>query len=199
MRKSQPIKSSLFNMTAVLTVIAVLSALVLGYTHKITAGPIAEAKKQRELEAISRVVYDDFDNNPFEERMLISAPHDPTQKFELFPARKNGVITSVAIKTFSDKAFGGRLEMIVGLFLDGSVNSYEITDQKETPGLGTKVGEDKFKEQFHGLNPQRPFFKVRQDGGEIDAVTAATISSRAVIDAIKKANDAYNNFSNTGR
>ena len=94
-----------------------------------------------------------------------------------------------------DSGFSGRIELIVGFLLDGTINGYKIIDQKETPGLGTKVSENKFSEQFKGMNPGSGSFKVRQDGGEIDAVTSATISSRAVIDAIKRGYDNYTRFS----
>ena len=89
------------------------------------------------------------------------------------------------------------MELIVGFLLDGTINGYKVIDQKETPGLGTKVTESKFSEQFKGMNPGSNRFKVRQDGGEIDAVTSATISSRAIIDAIKRGYDSYTRFSNT--
>ena len=113
----------------------------------------------------------------------------------LYPARRNGTISAVAIKTSTNKGFGGRMDLIVGFFLDGTISGYKVINANETPGLGSKVDEPRFKEQFSGIRPQKNLFKVKQDGGEIDAVTAATISSGAVIDAIQKAYDAYNKFS----
>ncbi len=183
-------------MLCTLTLIAVLAAFILAGVHKLTKQPIAAAKDQRELEAISEVV-EAFDNNPFAEKMIITTP-DKKHKLEFFPARKNGKINSFAIKTYSDNGFGGRLELIAGFYIDGAIKSFKITDHHETPGLGSKADEPKFKEQFDGFNPNKHKFKVRQDGGEIDGVTAATITSRAVIDAIQRAVDAYNNF-NAGK
>ena len=78
---------------------------------------------------------------------------------------------------------------------DQTISGYKVISSKETPGLGSKVSDSKFSEQFIGIRPKKKTFKVKQDGGEIDAVTAATISSRAVIDAIQKAYDAYNKLS----
>ena len=89
-------------------------------------------------------------------------------------------------------------QRIVGFYIDGAIKSFAITQHKETPGLGSKINDDKFKQQFNGYNPQKGIFKVRQDGGDIDAVTGATISSRAVIKAIQRAVDAFNNFYQTG-
>lgn len=179
-------------MLATLTIIAVLSAFVLASVYKLTEKPIQEAKDQRELEAISQVV-EVFDNNPFAEKMIITTP-DKKHRLELFPARKNGSINSFAIKTYSNSGFGGRMELIAGFYIDGSIKSFKIIEHHETPGLGSKADEPKFKNQFDGFNPGKHKFKVRQDGGDIDGITAATITSRAVIDAIQRAIDAYNNF-----
>ena len=186
--------SSLFNMTVILTLVCAGSAFMLGLVHSLTEKPIAEAKKQKEIQAISEVVYTNFNNNPYEEVHLITTA-DGKDKLSLYPVRQNKHMNSVAIKTFSDNGFGGRIELIVGFFLDGTINKYKVISHKETPGLGTKVAEEKFSSQFQGLNPGKGYFKVKQDGGEIDAVTAATISSRAVVDAIQKAYDAYNKLS----
>lgn len=194
MATQKRLSSTLPHMIIVLVIVAALSAFILGTVSKMTAGPIQTAKDKRELEAISQVVYGEFDNNPFEEKHLIPIAGSEN-KIELYPARKDGNITSVAIKTFSNNGFGGKIEVMVGFLMDGSVNKFSILDNKETPGLGTKVAEPKFKNQFSGRNPQKKGFKVKQDGGDIDAVTAATISSRAVVDAIQKASDAYNKLS----
>ena len=167
-------------MIAALLAVAVLSAAALGYVYQITKEPIARAKDQKTLDAIREVV-GTFDNNPFAE-------------LELYPARENGIVTSVAIKTFSDNGFGGRIELIIGMLMDGTVTGYKVIEQKETPGLGTKIAESKFADQFIGLNSYHDQFKLKKDGGEIDAVTGATISSRAVIDAVEKAVSTYKKF-----
>ncbi len=192
---TKPIKSSAFNMALVLVSVAVFSALIIGSVYQLTLKPIKQAKSNRELEAIREVVYGDFSNNPYEERHEISVSHGKG-KVVLFPARdENGKITSVAIKTYSKNGFGGRIEMMLGLLVDGTINKYKIIEQKETPGLGTKITESRFSDQFHGMNPGKQVFKVKQDGGDIDAVTAATISSRAVVDAINRGYKALNKLS----
>ena len=172
-------------MIAALLAVAVLSAAALGYVYQITKEPIARAKDQKTLDAIREVV-GTFDNNPFAEKTTIATP-DGKSELELYPARENGIVTSVAIKTFSDNGFGGML-------MDGTVTGYKVIEQKETPGLGTKIAESKFADQFIGLNSYHDQFKLKKDGGEIDAVTGATISSRAVIDAVEKAVSTYKKF-----
>ncbi len=72
----------------------------------------------------------------------------------------------------------------------------EDLDHKETPGLGTKMTEPEFKEQFTGKNPAEFTLKVKKDGGPVDAITAATISSRAFCDAVQRA---YNTLQKGGQ
>ncbi len=187
-------KLSLTRLILVMLVVACGSAALLGFVYEITKAPIQKANDDKELAAISGVILEEFNNNPFQERTQIPTKHNQGQ-LTLYPARKDGKIKAVAIKTSSDKAFGGKIELIVGFFLDGTISGYKVIHSKETPGLGAKVSEPKFSEQFIGVKPKKKTFKVKQDGGEIDAVTAATISSRAVIDAIQKAYDAYRKFS----
>ncbi|MGB4293017.1 MAG: FMN-binding protein [Bacteroidales bacterium] len=70
-----------------------------------------------------------------------------------------------------------------------------MLEQKETPGLGTKMTEPFFKDQFNGKNPANFKLKVKKDGGEVDAITAATITSRAFCDALERA---YNTLKKGG-
>lgn len=191
---SKPVSSSLTHMIVAMLAVACGAAFILGYVYRITEEPIQKAKNEQELAAISEVIYNGFDNDPFAEKTVIATPRHKN-RLRLYPARKNGVINSVAVKSFSNKGFGGRMEVIVGFFLDGTISGFKVINHHETPGLGTKVNEKRFQEQFQGLNPGKHILKVKQDGGDIDAVTAATISSRAVVDAIQKAYDAYYKFS----
>lgn len=115
-------------MIAALLAVAVLSAAALGYVYQITKEPIARAKDQKTLDAIREVV-GTFDNNPFAEKTTIATP-DGKSELELYPARENGIVTSVAIKTFSDNGFGGRIELIIGMLMDGTVTGYKVTEQK---------------------------------------------------------------------
>ncbi len=190
----KPLKSSLSNMILALLAVAVLSAAALGYVYQITKEPIARAKDKKTLDAVREVV-GNFDNNPFAERTEITTP-DGKYKLEVYPARENGLLTSFAVKTFSDNGFGGRIELIVGMWMDGTIIGYKVIEQKETPGLGTKITEKKFAGQFTGLNAYDDI-SLKKDGGTIDAITGATISSRAVIDAVKKVLSTYRKF-NTG-
>ena len=179
-----------------LLVISVASALILGYVHNITEAPIKKAKDNNELQAIAEVT-GEFDNNPFAEKMIITTKNKK-HKLTMYPARFKGKLNSVAIKTHTNTGFGGRIELMAGFNVDGSIKNFKVISSNETPGLGSKVDEPKFKEQLKGVYPQKQILKVRQDGGDVDAVTAATISSRAVLRALERAYSAFSNF-NSGK
>lgn len=193
MADKKTLKSTMFNMIAVLVLVCSASALILAYVHEKTKAPIKAVKDNLELKAISEIVPSGFDNNPFTERTYITTSDG--KRLVMYPVRQNGIITALAIKSYTNQGFGGKMEVMVGISLDGNISGYKVIDHKETPGLGTKVTEERFANQFKGINPSRIDFRVKKDGGDIDAVTAATISSRAVIDAVQRAYDAYNNFS----
>ena len=175
-----------------LVIIVSLSAFSLGYIYNFTFEAVQKAKDAKELAAISEVV-NEFDNNPFDEKTVIMTK-DKKDKLVMYPARKGGKLTSVAIKSYSNAGFGGRIEIMTGFNVAGSIKNFKVISSNETPGLGSKVDEPKFKEQLVDFYPHRQILKVKQDGGDVDAVTAATISSRAVLKAIEKAYNAFSNF-----
>jgi len=84
---------------------------------------------------------------------------------------------------------------MAGFMPDGTIAGISVLDHKETPGLGTKMTEPGFKGQFTGKNPGEFMLKVKKDGGQVDAITAATISSRAFCDAVQRA---YNTLQKGG-
>ena len=175
-----------------LTCIAVVMAFLLGFVHQMTAEPIEEAKNNKELAAIE-LVTGKFDNDPFAEKMTITTPNKK-QKFTMYPARLDGKLNAVAVKSYTNTGFGGRIEVMTGFDVDGSIKTFKIISSNETPGLGSKTDDSRFKEQLKGFHPAKQILKVKQDGGDVDAVTAATISSRAVLRAIERAYAALQNF-----
>ncbi len=183
------LESTFVNMTIVLTCVAVISAFSLGFVYSKTKDKIQFAKDQKKLSAIQEVILEGFDNRP--DKTIIQVPDESGVKLDAYVAIKNEQITSYAIKTYTKKAFSGEMWLMVGITADGVINKIKVLDQKETPGLGTKVTGKKFKEQFFGKNPDRFKLKVKKDGGDVDAITAATISSRAYTDAVDRAYNAF--------
>ena len=110
-----------------------------------------------------------------------------------YPAKKDGEVVAVAVETYSDKGFSKRIKIMVGFTNDGTIINTAVLDHAETPGLGDKMDKKKsdWSNQFNDKNPATYKLKVTKDGGNVDAITAATISSRAFTDAIDRAYKAY--------
>jgi len=110
--------------------------------------------------------------------------------------RKNEPV-GYAVKTFTNKGFGGHAEMMAGFLPDGRIYNIIILQHRETPGLGTKMAEPYFSKQFMGKNPATFKLRVKKDGGQVDAITAATVSSRAYCDALQRAFDNIKSFADS--
>ena len=96
-----------------------------------------------------------------------------------------------AVESFTSKGFSGTINIMVGFDMDGNIVGTSVISHAETPGLGAKMTEPAFYSQFVGKNPSsfRPSFRlsVAKDGGDVDAITASTITSRAYCDAVDRA------------
>jgi electron transport complex protein RnfG len=177
-------ESTLKNMVMSLTLITLISSACLGLVYEMTKGPIALSILNKKLDAIKQVV-PEFDNNPNDE--MYRLPTGEGDSLDIFPAKKNGEIVGYAVNTYTTKGFSGNISLIAGFKTDGTIVNIAVLDHKETPGLGTKMTEPEFRDQFTGKNPAEFMLKVKKDGGPVDAITAATISSRAYCDAIQRA------------
>ncbi len=185
-------ESNFTNMVLTLMVISLVSASALAFINKVTKEPIAKSVMAKKVEAIKQVV-PEFNNDPIAEMQTIELADG---KLEIYPAKKDGKLVGTAVKTFTDKGFSGHIELMIGLDTAKSIVNISVLQQKETPGLGTKMAEPLFKNQFNGKNPSSFKLKVKKDGGDVDAITAATISSRAFCDAIQKV---YDNIQEGGK
>lgn len=171
--------------------VAFLAAACVGIIYHVTKKPIQDAQNKLIADSIKEVIPSEFDNNPFAEKITFK---QGKERFTLYPARLDGYVTAITMKSFSNKGYGGRLDVLVSFLLDGTIGNYKVIKHQETPGLGSKVNDDGFKKGVIGKSPASENFKVKQDGGEIDAITGATITSRALIDAIQKAYRGYQKF-----
>lgn len=181
-------ESSFFNMVSTLLLITAVAAFSLGMVFNLTKEPIALAKKAKQ-EAAIKAVLPAFDR--LEVLQVKSAWEDDSMQFNM--AYQNDQFVGAAINTFTNKGFSGNIKLMVGLLPDGSINNISVLEHKETPGLGDKMQKNKspWSEQFNGQNPASFDLAVEKDGGDVDAITAATISSRAYTDAVKRAYETY--------
>lgn len=172
-------------MTLALGIVALVASTALGFVYEWTKEPIAKAKLEKQKRAINSVL-DEHNNDPLAEkyRVFSEALND---SLETYPAYQSEDFKGNAVKTYSPKGYGGQVWLMVGFNPDKTVRSISVLEHKETPGLGSKMTEPKFLEQFIGKNPQEFKLKVKKDGGDIDALTGATITSRAFGDAVSNA------------
>jgi len=180
-------ESSFKNMVLTLLVIALIASTALGYVYEITKGPIEKAKLVKKLEAIKEVA-PAFDNDPNTEMFRVVTP-EGNDSLEVYPAKKGGELLGYAVKTYTMKGFSGFISLMVGFDIQGNITNISVLEHAETPGLGDKMSKSKspWSNQFNGKNPGKNSIKVKKDGGEIDAITASTISSRAYCDAVSRA------------
>ena len=182
-------ESTFVNMTLTLFLVTFISSAAFGVVYEKTKEPIAASLLARKINAIKSVV-PEFDNNPIDEQYDIEMNGD---LFNCFQAKRTNVLVGTAIQTTSKKGFGGKVKLMVGFLPDGAIYDISVVEHKETPGLGDKMERNKsnFADQFKKVDPRTFNLKVKNDGGDVDAITAATISSRAFCDAVEKAAAAY--------
>lgn len=183
-------ESNFINMVVTLFMVSAVAALALGAVYNVTKEPIALAKKKK-LEAAIKVVLPEFDDI---ETIKVGLGDDEDSLI-YYVASKDDKVIGTAIKSWTMMGFSGKIEIMVGLLQDGTINNTAVVDHKETPGLGDKmdVAKSDFPLQFIGKDPGTYNLKVTKDGGEIDAITAATITSRAFCDAVQRAYDSFEN------
>ena len=175
--------STLINMVVALLVITAISGGLLGLVYGMTKDTIAEVDQKKNAAAIAEVLGTD------ENSRLETVTIDDLTYNLAYDAQGN--LLGAAVKTFSNAGFSGRIELMVGLLADGTINKVSVFQQSETPGLGANMVNPKFKDQFDGKNPASFKLSVTKDGGDVDAITAATISSRAFSEAVQLACDGF--------
>ena len=181
-------------MLLVLTGVTAISVALLAYVNELTKGPIAEANAKTLNEALKQVL-PEFTNNPVGESDTIFSEKDGKKvvDFIVYPAKKGEEWVGSAVESKA-MGFGGELKVLVGFDAEGKIYNYSLLAHAETPGLGSKAA-DWFKEgnkgSIKGMSPGEGELKVSKDGGQVDAITASTITSRAFLNAVNAAYEAY--------
>lgn len=178
-------------MALALTGFSVVAGGILGWVNQVTAEPIAQANAKILSDAIA-VVVPGFDNNPAEAPEMVEMEG---ASYKIYKATKGGEFIGAAVEA-SSNAFGGTLKVLVGFDPEGNIIDYSLLSNAETPGLGSKAA-DWFKKgakgDITGMNPGEKPLTVSKDGGQVDAITASTITSRAFLLAVNNAYAAYKN------
>jgi len=173
------VNSNLTNMVLVLGLTCLFCSAVLGGAYVLTKDPIEKAAAEKQNRAIAQVL-----------------PHFSDLEYNAdghyYKATDGDAVVGYAIES-STVGFGGALSLMVGITPDGVVYNSSVLSHSETPGLGAKCTTDgRFMDQWRGFNPSVKKLSVTKDGGDVDAITASTITSRAYTQAIANALDTFN-------
>lgn len=182
-------ESTFFNMTITLLVITIIAGISLGFINDITKGPKAKAKLERKVNALKQVL-PEFNNNPVEEVLMLKSDK-AKDSIEIYAGTFDGKPIGTAIIGSSDKGYSGLVKIMVGFNPDETIKNIVVLEQKETPGLGTKMKGDKFLRQFRGKKPSEFNVMPTKDGGDVDALTGATITTRAFGEATQMAYEVF--------
>ena len=183
--------------TLILTMITLIAGLALGVVYEITKDPFAQVQEKSKKEAW-QAVFPEADLNDFEETEVDQKAADQAIADMGVNATIDEVCTvgdqGYVITTTDKDGFGGSIQITVGITTDGTVNGVSILSISETAGLGMKATEPAFYGQYEGKQAEK--FVVSKDGGDgepIDALSGATITSRAVTGAVNAALGYYQN------
>ncbi|MBQ9638746.1 MAG: RnfABCDGE type electron transport complex subunit G [Bacteroidales bacterium] len=175
-------ESTLVNMLLSLTVIAVVAGVALAFVNGLTEGPIAQVAKQKKADALKEVL-------PEYARVEVDTL-ESLPCYIAYDANDNKV--GVAVETADENGFNGHIGIMVGFDNEGNVYGYRILETSETPGLGAKANTwfATGNTSIIGKSPSDAGFAVKKDGGQVDAISGSTITSRAFCRAINKAYNA---------
>ena len=169
-------------MVLVLTVISVVAGGTLAYVNEVTQEPIAEINAKNLQDGIKKVIIGSTDGE-----LKVEEPVE-ADGYTIYVTDKGTAVKAVA------NGFGGPIEVLVGFNEAGNILGYTILSTVETPGLGVKADtwfQKGGKGDIIGRNPGEKELSVTKDGGEIDAITASTITSRAFLGAVNAAYHAF--------
>lgn len=203
------LESSLKNMLLVLTIVSVVAAFLLAYVNNVTSGTIAKINEEALNSGIKSVLGIGADD-------AIETTEKTVDAYVVYEVSRDGNWVGTAVKSTDKSGFGGDIVVLVGFDADGNIQGYEVLSHAETPGLGARMGEwfrtattGETKEagvlskiffgnpdpagshNIIGRNIGNGELKVTKDGGDIDAITASTITSRAFLNAVNNAYKVY--------
>ena len=178
---------------ATLAVIAAICTALVATTHQLTAARIADNGKtmlEQSLQpALSGITYD---GGISDSRLIIAPPHDlpGSDAAVIYRVYAGGVPVAALIAVTARDGFSGPIRVLIGVDFDGVVTGIRILQHRETPGLGDKIESTRsdWVYQFEGhslLDPMTTGWAIEHDGGEFDQLTGASVTPRAVINAIR--------------
>ena len=175
--------SGIGRLIVVLATICFVAGLALAAVYEVTKEPIAYQLKLEVIRSL-KAVLPEMDIDP--DRDFVDLQRPEVGEVKVFQAATGDKADGVAFQVRAPDGYSGNISIMMGVLPDGSLGGIEILNHAETPGLGSLIIEDSFKDQFKGRSLDNTNFKVKKDGGDIDQITGATISPRAVSGAVEK-------------
>ena len=177
----------LIKMVVVLVVICTTSGVVLSYVNEATEEPREYQYIKFVQEPSMKAVLSDYDNDPIKERIKLAVGEDEEGnpiEVVVFPAKKAGKTEAIAYSAAA-KGYHDVIEVMIGVNPDGTLTGISIMTHTETPGLGARIVEPEFTDQFAGLDLDTT--KLSAEGGQVDTLSGATFSTVGVIAAVSAA------------
>ncbi|ADL68388.1 RnfABCDGE type electron transport complex subunit G [Thermoanaerobacterium thermosaccharolyticum] len=194
-------KNDILKTGITLLIITGIAAIVLGFFNFITEKPIAKQLENTNMEAMKAVLpaeqYTKLDLSKYKFNFDTSGDPKLTPDSRLIEeineAKSNGNVVGYVIKV-APKGFSGPVDEMIGINKDGKITGITIVNQSETPGLGAKSEDPNWNKQYKGKNADKDLVVVKtvpSQDNQIQAITGATITSRAVTKGVNTAIEAY--------
>ncbi len=191
--------NSIFRSASSLALVAIVGTTLLVGVDRLTKSRIAEQEKRAILDQLGQLISPDLYNNELQQD-LFSFQDDlyfpKGQTVVTYRARLDGKAVAVILKIAAVNGYNGKIILLVGINENGTLSGVRVTSHKETPGLGAaiEVERNNWILGFLGRdldNPPRDRWAVKRDGGEFDQFTGATITPRAMVEAVRLALEFY--------
>jgi electron transport complex protein RnfG len=179
---------------AALGLVALVGTTLLTGVDRLTAERIAEQERRVVLEQLGQIIPDQYDNSLLEDKITLMDEYffPKEQQVTVWRARNQGKPMAAILKFDAVNGYNGNITLLAGINMDGSLRGVRVISHKETPGLGDAIEIEKsdWVNGFTGrslADPASEKWKVKREGGEFDQFTGATITPRAVVDAVRLA------------
>jgi len=180
---------------AFLVVIAIAAAALLSWTNDLTRQRIADNELAQRLAALRAVLpATDYDNEPHLDVVYVTSPEllGDSKPLPVYRARRNGEVVAAVLTAIAPNGYTGAIHLLVGIGADVSVIAVRVTAHTETPGLGDRieVARSDWIDRFSGMQATDPLsstWVLDKDGGDFDHITGATVTSHAVVSAVRNA------------
>lgn len=187
-------QSHILKVGLLLAVFAIGATLLVAVTERQTRDQIAENQRQALLDGIHALIPDEqYDNAILEDTLTLPASESLGLESPqtAYRARRDGDPVAVVMPVVAPDGYSGRIRLLVGIYHDGTLAGVRVLEHRETPGLGDKIDAKRsdWITDFSGKsldNPKPQNWRVKKDGGVFDQFTGATITPRAVVNAVRR-------------